>query len=105
MKRKDTYMDKERTGKNNSNWKGTKKITRRAMHYRIVSKRGKASQHKCSRCHENTAQDWADVGNGKYVPMCRACHNKLDKKIKNIWKKDGRYKHLREEILELVKER
>ena len=98
-------MDKSRSGEKNSNWKGNKKISKRAMHYRVVAKRGKASQYKCAKCHEKQAIDWADLGSGKYAPYCRACHNSLDGKIKNIWKKDGRYKHLREEILDLVNER
>lgn len=102
---KDNSMKKkDRTGKNNSNWKGDGEITRRAMHYRVVSKRGKASQYKCAKCHKNQAIDWAETKNGKWKPLCRSCHNTLDGKIKNIWKKDPRYKNLREEILNLMKE-
>jgi len=96
--------DASRTGKLNSNWKGDGKISKRAMHYRIEAKRGKASQYKCAKCHVNQAVDWADLGNGKYSPYCRSCHNTLDGKIKNIWKKDKRYSKLREEILEMTKE-
>lgn len=101
--RKDTFMDKERAGNKNSNWKGSEKnISRRALHYRVQAKRGKASQYKCAKCHKNQATDWADLGNGKFSPYCRSCHNTKDKKIKNIHNNDSRYKSLREEILDLA---
>lgn len=96
--------DKSRSGSKNSNWKGDGPITRRALHYRVVAKRGKASGYKCARCKENQAVDWAELKDGKWKPLCRSCHNVVDKKIKNIWKKDPRYTNLREEIRELSKE-
>lgn len=96
--------DRSRSGKNNSNWKGDGPITRRAMHYRVEAKRGKASQYKCAKCKEKQAVDWAELKNGKWKPLCRSCHNTVDKKIKNIWGKDPRYKNLKEEIKELSKE-
>lgn len=79
-------------GKENSNWKGSEKnISKRALHYRITAKRGKASDHMCAFCHKERALDWVDCGNGKYKPGCRSCHNKYDKKIKNIQDHDPRY--------------
>ena len=94
-------MNKSRCGENNSNWKGNQKISERAKHYRIVSKKGKASDYTCQRCKKNKAHDWADMGNGKYIPLCRSCHNKEDKKIKNIQLHDSRYKNLKEELISI----
>lgn len=80
-------------GAKNSNWKGSdKNISERAKHYRIVARRGKASDHMCACCHKNRASDWAMQKDGSYKPFCRSCHNKLDLKIKNIQKHDARYK-------------
>lgn len=95
-----------RFGKNNSNWKGdSKNISERAKHYRIEATKGKASNFKCCVCG-SPAVEWAEQKsngkpNGKYKPYCRSCHNKLDKKIDNIWKKDDRYKKIRNKLLKM----
>lgn len=96
-------IDKSRSGKNNSNWKGSGKISERAKHYRVEAKRGKASNYKCVVCGA-PAVEWAEQRtngklNGKYKPYCRKCHNKLDSKISNIWKHDDRYKKVRKDLI------
>ena len=79
-------------GAANSNWKGSdKNISERAKHYRIVSKRGKASDHMCARCHKRRAADWSKQKDGSYKALCDHCHHKYDGMISNIQKHDSRY--------------
>lgn len=78
-------------GAKNSNWKG-KKVCKRAEHYRITVERGPASDYMCAMCHKQKAHDWAEQKDGSYKALCRSCHNRLDKKIRNIQDHDPRYK-------------
>jgi len=70
-------------GSSNSNWKGSDKISERAKHYRIEAKRGKASAHKCAFCGKR-ADEWAEMHDGSYKPLCKAHHSAYDKKEKNF---------------------
>lgn len=70
-------------GKNNSSWKGDN-ATYAALHYRVVSQRGRPQ--KCDVCgtdKSTTIYDWACIGDYKkvddYKRMCRSCHWKHDK--------------------------
>lgn len=80
-------------GAKNSNWKG-KSVCKRAEHYRVTAKRGKASDHMCARCHKRKAAEWAKQkkkDGGGYKAFCRHCHHLYDKMINNIQKNDSRY--------------
>jgi len=99
-----TEEDKSRVGKKNNAWKskktskawtytGNKKastaseneIGYRGYHMRIVKEKGKASEHKCRKCGEQ-AKDWAIVGKGGSIPLCRSCHNKMHHREENFKK-------------------
>lgn len=63
-------------------WKGDA-VGYRAMHARIVQRRGKARERDCTDC-EKKACDWSQIHGtaGKdvmdYEPRCRRCHLKYD---------------------------
>ena len=73
----------------NHMWKG-EKASYKAFHIRISTLKGKASDHGCSVCgtkDPSLSYDWANLtGNyadiNDFLPMCRACHRKYDKKRK-----------------------
>lgn len=86
---------RDQYGENNHAWKG-ENAGYAAFHRRLYSRLGKPS--KCSECGTETARnyDYANLsGNysdmNDYAPMCRSCHWKYDKKIKNIKHMRGKY--------------
>lgn len=110
------YILEDKTGSNNPNWKSAKtsrswkydaskqdnrngknsravknpkaknnEVGYRAYHMRIQKEKGKASSHKCRKCGAQ-AHDWAIVGKGKSIPLCRSCHNKEHNRGKNFTK-------------------
>lgn len=108
-----TEEDKKRAGSKNSNWKSSitsrsykydaskqdsgntrsKKhpnaksgeVGYRAYHMRIQKEKGPASAKKCRKCGDQAA-DWAIVGKGGSVPLCRSCHNKEHHRGRNFTK-------------------
>lgn len=72
-------------GQKHHRW--SEKPTLAALHYRIRTKYGKATNHKCADC-EGSAVDWSNEGNytdniEDYKPRCRKCHVAKDE----AWKK------------------
>ena len=89
-------MKRNQFGENNSSWKGDN-AGKQAFHRRLYSKYGKPC--KCENCgtsDKNKSYDYANLtGNYQdiddYMPMCRSCHWRYDKKIMNI-------KHMNEKL-------
>lgn len=79
----------KRMSEANPNWKG-KQISRRSMHSRVESSKGKANTHDCVDCGKQ-ARDWSrthmeDQFNiDSYEARCRSCHLKYDR---NPWELD-----------------
>lgn len=84
------------SGPESYRWQG-EKIGYLAAHYRVYSKFGKASTHKCVEGHDHQAHEWAYVGGDeneridprgrvyspdpdRYVAMCRHHHRAFDRK-------------------------
>ena len=79
---------RNQTGPANSYWKGDN-ANYQALHRRLYARFGKPA--KCSRCGTESAKqyDYANLSGryediNDYLPMCRSCHWKMDKKILNI---------------------
>lgn len=79
---------RDQTGEKNSYWKGDK-AGYQAMHRRLYARFGKPN--KCTMCGTESAShyDYANLSGsyeqiGDYMPMCRSCHWKFDKKVLNI---------------------
>jgi hypothetical protein len=70
-------------GENNSSWKGSN-ATYAAYHYRVQSKRGKATKcEECGRSDAGISYDWANMTGryddiSDYKELCRSCHFKKD---------------------------
>jgi len=86
---------RSQTRENNSSWKGDE-AGKQAFHRRLYARYGKP--RICGVCGttKSSNYDYANLtGNYQdiedYLPMCRSCHWKYDKKIMNI-------KHMREVI-------
>ena len=69
-------------GADNGRWKGNK-AGYAAKHYRVYGKRGKAK--KCIKCGSVKNVHWAKIkGKADYMPLCRSCHAKYDKAVRNL---------------------
>jgi len=83
-KKKISEMGKTRTDELSNNWKGDN-CGKSGMHYWVVKKRGKASEHKCEHCG-GQAKHWANKKHDykrnleDYMPLCASCHKKYDLK-------------------------
>lgn len=83
---------RDQTGERNSYWRGDNACYQ-AFHRRLYTKFGKPT--KCAKCGTDSAKhyDYANLSGRyeditDYLPMCRSCHWKLDKKVLN-------FKHMR----------
>ena len=80
---------RDQKGTKNNNWKGDN-AGKQAFHRRLYAKYGKPRKcHKCGTIDQDKSYDYANLtGNyqdiNDYMPMCRSCHWKYDKKILNI---------------------
>ena len=79
---------RDQTGPKNHMWKGDE-ASKYAFHRRLYSRFGKPA--RCGKCGTTEAQnyDYANLTGryediNDYMPMCRSCHWKYDKKILNI---------------------
>lgn len=79
---------RDQTGERNSYWRGSNACYQ-AFHRRLYAKFGKPA--KCAKCGTDSAghYDYANLSGRyeditDYLPMCRSCHWKFDKKILNI---------------------
>ncbi len=84
---------RNQSGPINHMWKGDN-ASYKAFHVRLKHEKGKAKDHGCAVCGTKDPSIWYDWANltGKfedmddYLPMCRSCHRKYDKKRR---KQDG----------------
>jgi hypothetical protein len=81
-------IPRDQTGSRNARWKGDQ-AQYQALHLRVAQLRGKPSL--CETCGTTTATafDWANLtGDYKnpmdYKRLCRSCHSKMDRTIRNI---------------------
>jgi hypothetical protein len=70
---------------NSPNWKGNM-AKYKAIHMWVSRHRGKASNKKCAYC-DRQASEWSNIDHlyrrdfSDYVPSCKRCHIKHDKKL------------------------
>ena len=91
---------RNQTRENNSSWKGNG-AGKSAFHRRLYSAYGKP--RKCGKCGTTDPLKSYDYANltgryedmDDYLPMCRSCHWRYDKKILNIKKMCGRLNNAR----------
>lgn len=94
---------RDQSGTKNAAWRGDD-LSYTAAHYRVTQRRGRASRHACLDCSA-PAQEWSYIGGcprekrdplrgspyspnpEMYVPRCKSCHTKLDRKRAS----DGRF--------------
>ena len=83
---KSEEMKIRQLGKNNPMWKGDS-VGEKGVHSWIVSKLGKAKEHKC-KCGKQ-AQHWSNKDHSykrkleDYTAMCASCHMRYDYKYNN----------------------